>query len=29
MNAQESAQELENIVLESLARVLYNGSKTV
>jgi tape measure domain-containing protein len=29
MNAQESAQELENVVLESLARVLYNGSKLV
>jgi tape measure domain-containing protein len=29
LNAKESAQELENIVMESLARVLYNGSKTV
>lgn len=29
MNGKESAQELENIVMESLARVLYNGSKLV
>ncbi|MBC5839207.1 tape measure protein [Flavobacterium muglaense] len=29
MNGKESAQELENIVMEALARVLYNGSKLV
>jgi tape measure domain-containing protein len=29
MNGQESAAELEKIVLESLARVIYNGSKLV
>ncbi len=29
MNGKESAQELENIVMETLARVLYNGSKLV
>ena len=29
LNAKESAQELENMVMESLVRVLYNGSKMV
>lgn len=29
MNGKESAQELENVVMECLARVLYNGAKTV
>lgn len=29
MDGKESAQELENIVMEALARVLYNGAKTV
>lgn len=29
MNGNESAQQLENIVLECLGRVLYNGAKTV
>lgn len=29
MNGKESAQELENVVMECLARILYNGAKTV
>ena len=29
MDGKESAQELENVVMECLARVLYNGAKTV
>lgn len=29
MDGKESAQELENVVMECLARILYNGAKTV